>query len=305
MKKVLLGGVALITLGLVGSASAADMPVKAPVIVNIWDGFYLGVNAGAGFLQNTQSFVQDPGTTGIGFDPVSYNGRSWGFAGGLHGGYNFALPPGWLIPSWLTPYGSGWVIGVEADWDKTEVGTGGDQIGLTFAGARVGQCFQVPFVSNAGNCQGLLISDNLNWTASIRGRLGWTLGSMMLYGTGGAAWASEELSGQIAASGSPAPVGNVPFGTASILTSGSHTSGGWVAGGGVEFMATPAWIVRLEYLHYQFHSAQNTTVACSACIVGVPLDGAGHFSWTNNSFDVIRAGLSYKFNPGWWANYGF
>jgi outer membrane immunogenic protein len=292
MKNVLLGGVALFTLGLVGSASAADMPVKAPVVTNTWDGFYLGVNAGAGFLQDTMSFSQDPGASGVAFDPVSYNGRSWGFAGGLHGGYNFALSPSW-------------VIGVEADWDKTQVGTGGGQIALTSGGFRIPPCFQVFGVSNAGNCQGLLMSDNINWTASVRGKLGWTLGSLMLYGTGGVAWASEELSGQIAASGSPAPIGNAPFPTASILTSGNHTSGGWVAGGGVEFMATAAWLLRLEYLHYQFHSALNTTVACSACVVGVPFDGAGHFSWTNNQFDVVRAGLSYKFNPGWWTNFGF
>jgi opacity protein-like surface antigen len=135
MKKVLLGGVALITLGLVGSASAADMPVKAPVVVtNTWDGFYLGVNAGAGFLQDSMSFTQDPScnlaapgcVNNTSFDPVSYNGRNWGFAGGLHGGYNFALPAGWLTPG----YGSGWVIGVEADWNKTEVGNGGGQVGL-------------------------------------------------------------------------------------------------------------------------------------------------------------------------------
>jgi outer membrane immunogenic protein len=277
------------------------MPVKAPVVItNTWDGFYLGVNAGTGYLQDTMSFTQDPScnlanpacVNNASFDPVSYNGKNWGFAGGLHGGYNFALTPSW-------------VIGVEADWNKTEVGTGGGQVGLTFAGANVGPCFQVAFVSNAGNCQGLLMSDNLNWTASVRGRLGWTLGSMMLYGTGGAAWASHELSGQIAASGSPAPIGNVPFTTASILTSGNHTNGGWVGGGGIEFMATAAWILRLEYLHYQFHSALNTTVPCSACIPGVAFAGAGHFGWTNETFDVVRAGLSYKFNPGWWTNLGF
>jgi opacity protein-like surface antigen len=298
MKKVLLGGVALITFALVGSASAADMPVPAPVVTNTWNGFYLGVDAGAGYLHNTQSFSQDPGTTGAAFDPVSTNGKNWGFAGGVHGGYNYALPPGWLIPGWLTPGGglASWVIGVEADWNKTEVGTGGGVVGLTTNGGfpiPPGVCLQGVF--GRGVCNGLLISDNLNWTASIRGRLGWTLGSLMLYGTGGGAWSSEELSGQIGA-------GNARV--ASILTSGNHTNSGWVAGGGVEFMATPAWLLRLEYLHYQFNSSLNTTAGCTACVPG-PFDGAGHFAWTNNNFDVIRAGLSYKFNPGWWTNFGF
>jgi outer membrane immunogenic protein len=48
MKKVLLGGVALITLGFVGAAVAADMPLKAPppVVVNTWTGYYAGVDFG-------------------------------------------------------------------------------------------------------------------------------------------------------------------------------------------------------------------------------------------------------------------
>ena len=50
MKKVLLGGVALITLGFVGAAVAADMPLKAPppVVVNTWTGFYVGADMSAG-----------------------------------------------------------------------------------------------------------------------------------------------------------------------------------------------------------------------------------------------------------------
>src|SRR5271154_5356735 len=76
MKKVLLGGVALITLGFVGSASAADMPIKAPVVVsNTWTGFYIGGNIGGGDFKNSQSFSQtaDPvlNPFGIVFDPVS------------------------------------------------------------------------------------------------------------------------------------------------------------------------------------------------------------------------------------------
>ncbi len=60
MKKVLLGGVVLITLGLVGSALAADMPMKAPVVVaNTWTGFYIGGDAGGvRGLNSNDSFSQ-------------------------------------------------------------------------------------------------------------------------------------------------------------------------------------------------------------------------------------------------------
>ena len=64
-------------------------------------------------------------------------------------------------------------------------------------------------------------------------------------------------------------------------------------GGGLEFMATANWLLRVEYLHYAFNS--NTTIAapCTTCGPGF-LSGTGNFSWSNASLDVIRAGLSYK-----------
>src|SRR5271163_5173484 len=63
MKKVLLGGVALITLGFVGAAAAADMPVKAPppVVVNTWTGYYVGVDFGGINGGESHSFSQGPG----------------------------------------------------------------------------------------------------------------------------------------------------------------------------------------------------------------------------------------------------
>jgi outer membrane immunogenic protein len=280
MKKVVLGGVALITLGLVGSAFAADMPIKAPVVVsNTWTGFYLGVNFGGGLYKGDQSFTQTPdpilNPAGIVFDPVTFSNSNWGATGGVHGGYNWQLSPSW-------------VVGVEGDWDKASVGLSPGQLFLTSGGAGIPPCVGAaipPVGVPAGLCHGLLMSNNLNWTASARARLGYTFGSAMLYATGGGAWASDELSGQVAA-------GN--FSTGSIATSSNHTSGGWVAGGGIEVMATANWLVRLEYLHYQFNSGGAATAACTACTAG-PLAGPGNFTWGNTTFDVLRAGLSYKF----------
>ena len=118
MKKVLLGGVALITLGFVGAAGAADMPLKAPpppVVVNTWTGFYIGADMGGGdWKSKSESFSQtaDPALNpfGIVFDPVT-NGSigQWGVTGGVHAGYNWQVMPSWLV-------------GVEGDWDPVGVG---------------------------------------------------------------------------------------------------------------------------------------------------------------------------------------
>src|SRR5437588_662379 len=60
MKKILLGTIALITLGLAAPASAADMAARpytkapAPMIAAIydWSGFYIGANGGWGSSRN-------------------------------------------------------------------------------------------------------------------------------------------------------------------------------------------------------------------------------------------------------------
>jgi outer membrane immunogenic protein len=279
MKKVLLGGVALITLGFVGAAVAADMPVKAPppVVVNTWTGFYFGGDVGGGdYHSGSQYFSQtaDPALNpaGIVFDPVSFSaGGVWGITGGVHAGYNWQLAPSWLV-------------GVEGDWDKAGAGVTGTETNLTIGGAAIAPCLGVaplpPF------CRSVMMSQNLEWTASVRGRLGYIWGSALFYGTGGVAWDSEERSGQVAAPS--------PFTTSSIATSYDTTNTGWVAGGGAEFMATANWLVRIEYLHYAFSGGSTRTAACSLCVFG-PFAGPGNFSWGNSSFDVVRAGLSYKF----------
>jgi outer membrane immunogenic protein len=280
MKKLLLGGVALFTLALVGSAVAADMPIKAPPApTNTWSGFYLGVDIGGvhGF-GSADSFTQtgqaiNPallGCAGGCFDPVVFHENQWGVIAGAYGGYNWQFDPSF-------------VLGVEADFSKASLSNGPSQLYLTFGGLPVPPCDP----TTPGTCHGLLMGQNLSWVASARARLGYTIGSMMAYVTGGGAIASEEFSGVVAAAG---------FKTFSIATSANYVSPGWVAGGGLEFMATANWLLRLEYLHYALNSGRTVTVACTLCGPGA-FSGNGNFAWTNATLDVIRAGLSYKIGP--------
>lgn len=112
MKKILLGTVALVALGL-APASAADLAArhytKAPPMVAAiydWTGFYIGVNGGGGWGRDRFST-----TTGA----VDVN-TSGGFAGGQIG-YN-----------WQT---GAWVLGVEADGDWADIkGTASCAAGL-------------------------------------------------------------------------------------------------------------------------------------------------------------------------------
>jgi outer membrane immunogenic protein len=279
MTKGLVGGVALITLGFVGAAVAADMPLKAPppVAVNTWTGFYAGVDFGAvNGTGESQSFSQSPGfpAGAAGYDPVALGSANhWGGIGGVYAGYNWAVTPSW-------------VVGVEGDWSKSNLGNTVVDPTLTSLGVPVpGPGCSTAGAGGAPTCNGVVMSDNLSWIASVRGRLGYTLGSMMLYGTAGGAWSNIEHSGQV-----------VPMfaNVGSIAVSQSGTNSGWVAGGGLELMATANWLVRIEYLHYAFGSGTTLSSACVKCLAGA-LSGNGNFTWGSASYDSVRAGLAYKF----------
>jgi outer membrane immunogenic protein len=104
-------------------------------------------------------------------------------------------------------------------------------------------------------------SGDVNWMASLRGRIGWNpAATTMLYFTGGAAWSIVNIPG----------VDTLPA---------TQTKTGWVIGGGVEWAPWAGnWLIRAEYLNYHF--------------AGI-LFGAGEGS--DLAIDEVRAGIAYKF----------
>src|SRR5262245_51931728 len=170
------------------------------------------------------------------------------FVGGGQIGYNWQFAPNWLI-------------GIE-----------GDISGSTFSDSTstttmqdVGGGLILP-VTESGNV-------DLNWLASIRGRVGYTWDRFLVYFTGGAAWANVDANASLSIQG---------LGTGATA-SASGTKSGWVLGGGGEWMFAPNWTVGVEYLHYDFDSISGTSS------IGDP------FSVDIGSVDVVRARLNYKF----------
>ena len=69
MKKILLGTIGAVALGLAAPAVAADLPQRMPaaapvmmVAVYDWTGFYIGANGGWGSSHNCWGFVSPAGT---------------------------------------------------------------------------------------------------------------------------------------------------------------------------------------------------------------------------------------------------
>src|SRR5215469_7828176 len=103
MNKLLIASVALAAASVGGPALAADMPLKAPppVVVYNWTGCYLGLyigddtgrynttTAGATAIVGTQTAATVASTTNIGGLPVTNNTKMSGFLGGGTVGCNY------------------------------------------------------------------------------------------------------------------------------------------------------------------------------------------------------------------------
>jgi outer membrane immunogenic protein len=285
MKKLLLTTAALGVLAL--PAMAADMaPAPAPVVykapipvpVCLWCGFYIGGDIGG--FGSEQSATTNPypsgfgapavvgaGFAGIGILPTAHSLNSSGFLGGVHAGYNWQVTPSWLL-------------GAEGDvmFGKRSVSSAPTTFD-TFSGARPDGTM---VVSNGNN----------NYLASLRGRAGWIGGPWMVYATGGVAWTNESGNASWAA----IPGALAPAPTPSAVSFGG-TQTGWVAGGGLEWMLTPNWLIRAEYLHYGFGA--SSTAALPFIVPSNGCTPAGTCGWnvstSNLRIDTARVGLSYKF----------
>jgi outer membrane immunogenic protein len=119
----------------------------------------------------------------------------------------------------------------------------------------------------------LNMSRNVNWLASMRGRVGYTWDRALFYVTGGIAWGNFGY----AASAAFGPSASVSF---------NDTKTGWVIGGGAEWAFSPGWSLRAEYLHYEFAGTSRTVPTAG---------GTVSFGWQDTSVDVVRTGVTYRF----------
>ena len=151
----------------ISTASAADLPLKAPPPppppVFTWNGFYLGLNVGGKWATPNDTLT-------VGGTTVEFTGdtnSSWIAGGQL--GYNWQAP------------GSSWVFGIEGDIDAQD-----------FNRSRVVGVTVGPFVA------GDVFAVESKWQASLRGRIGYAAWDRtLLYVTGGAAFTNVKATANL------------------------------------------------------------------------------------------------------------
>lgn len=239
---------ALLVVAAISGAAAADRtgpaPAKAspPAETYDWSGAYIGAHFGYAFGRSAWSGGDvtgaSPTSSGVldffkPYDPFKGTGS---YFSGLHVGYNFVLP-------------SRVVWGIEADVSfPNEIGGG-----APFATMPAGTATYAEMVQFSG---------------TLRGRLGYAFDRWLVYGTSGLAWTYNKFTRtQI-------------DGTAESLLMLPRT--GWALGAGGEVSLTAQWSARFEYLLTHFDNR------------GITFPGSAQRFDSDLTLQSIRLGFDYR-----------
>jgi outer membrane immunogenic protein len=260
---------AVAAIGFTSIASAADMPVKAPVYkvapaiaAPNWAGWYIGANAGwVGSADNTITNTgTDTGTHGLGSSiggeiPAAIDLGYSGFIGGGQLGYNWQA--------------GNWVYGLEADFDGASA-----KSSISIPDPPTLSGLIAPVTTNA--------TRELDWLGTFRGRIGITPAApFLLYATGGLAVGKHQLGIGVVAPAAAPP--------ANLFNQTSSTSAGWTIGAGAEWMFAPHWSLKAEYLYVDLGNISSTINYAY---------GANTSSLTatvRDTMNIVRGGINYHF----------
>jgi outer membrane immunogenic protein len=189
-----------------------------------------------------------------------------------------AIPPSF----WLSP--AGFIGGAQAgyNWqaDHFVIGVEADIQGSTQRDDKICLINCVPVI------QSVSFDQRMNWLATVRGRVGYALGSTLFYATGGVAYGNVKTTIVTITPGT--------FNTDMV----AETRTGFAVGGGIEYaldlfgLFGRNWTTKTEYLFVDLGGGDNQTLRNSGLI----------FS-TKMQEHIFRMGLNYHFNAPVVAKY--
>lgn len=231
-----------------GSALAADLPIIEPIpvfeqpLIYDWSGFYIGVQGG---------YAGDFGH-GDGGEDRRFDRDNWvnGFVAGGHVGYLWQF--------------NQLVVGLEGDAEWANIDADdNDPFADPFRGFR------------------LHATREYNFLASARLRAGWAFNRLLVYATGGWAYANADVETRFERRFGD----NNDFDAFTSTSTGLH---GYTVGGGVDALVTQRLSVGLEY---RWTDLEDASIRGRRLVDGPEFD-AGELI---NTFHGVRARVSYHF----------
>jgi outer membrane immunogenic protein len=260
MKRISLGALAFVLVGAM-PAGAADLPPvapQAPVVAPSpsWYGFFIGVQAGYAW----------------GSDPVEFTTATGIYAPALGATIPFTIagdPQGAVVGArWGTNWQSGSLVyGFLSDFSWSDIRSS-ETLVLTAPGLATR--------SNTAEQQ-------LEWFGTTRVRAGYLVTpNLLLYGSGGLASGSMEVTVAHTATG-------FPCGVAGACKRGRDDTFryGWAVGAGAEYQ-WGNWSLSLDYIHYdlgRLNFAYNDGVAPDFLVASTQFSG-----------DMVRGAINYRFD---------
>lgn len=235
-------------LALTTGALAADLPTtKGPPVYApppppafTWSGFYVGGQLGYQWGQSRSSYIFDE-TNPSNTLPISgFAHNDSGIVGGGHIGFNYQV--------------SQFVFGIEGDVD-----------GSSYRGSATNAFLATEVESTRIPIEG-----------SVRGRIGFAFDRVLIYGTGGAEFASVRS-------------GFDPIAFPAFNTSTTNGRVGWTVGGGIEYAIDNNWSIRAEYRYADLGRVNYAITGLPA-----PFNTLGFSKRITEN--IATAGFSYKFD---------
>ena len=237
------------------SADLGVRPAPAPIVAGCpggpFSGFWAGGNLDWAYYRADRT-DQDGFIVGTFGSPGTVSATKSSVAGGVGAGWDWQC--------------RNRVFGVIADWSGTSA-KASDQIGPNVAGVR-----------------DFSVNSKLNWYGTLRTRGGLTIDDVLIYLTGGVAYANidttwNQFSG---------PPGGLPLNNSFSF---SNTPWGFVVGVGVETMLWNRWSLKSEVLYMQFQ--EKSFSGTGVVPAGVT---PSTFSFKHDdSVWVSRLALNYRF----------
>ena len=227
-----------------------------------WTGLYVGAHAGyadGGWDLNLSA----PGSWSVFYNdqyiPANRSLDDGSLFGGLQAGYNYQV--------------GSLVFGLETDVSWADLNADG-----TFTSKTTGACAP-------NSCTQWKVNTSLDVFGTVRGRLGYANGSLLIYGTAGLAWGQAEIS--VAASH------NGPnFPDQGARVSGDFNHIGWTAGGGMEWQFAPNWSLKAEYLYIDLGSEKYVPTGTTTPTSTTPWN---EYIPAELDFHTARIGINYRF----------
>jgi outer membrane immunogenic protein len=259
MRKFLLATSALAALVMAAPAGAADIPVKAPVYrppppaCAQFGGFYIGGHVGWGYTQNRWHDLDHLAESVHDSLPRAETLSESGFMGGVQAGYNWQ--------SGCT------VFGVVADYAWASINTDEKFLGNRFAPDE----------------ESVVVNNRFRGMGTLRARSGVVVDNLLIYVTGGIAFAKFERSWTLT---DPSDLQTEGFAS-------NRWRWGWVAGFGTEWALWGSnWSLVSEVLYARFQK-DNSTFTSTVFEPGQ----AFRFRFEDDVW-TTKIGLNYRFGVG-------